>query len=165
MEPRVVWAPSRSRLPNHSERKSLPFAAPGMWTERSLGADHVLDYTKEDFTQSGQHYDLILGANAYHSIFDYRRALSQNGIYVMAGGAGGLLPMLQTMLLVPWLSLIRTKKICFFLAEINQKDLVFLKDLLATGRVAPAIDSCYPLSDAAEAIRYLEEGHGSRINR
>jgi len=66
-------------------------------TARSIGADHVVDYTREDFTQSGQRYDLIIGANAHHSIFDYRRALSQDGIYVTVGG--GLVQILQTMLL------------------------------------------------------------------
>jgi NADPH:quinone reductase-like Zn-dependent oxidoreductase len=124
---------------------------------RSIGADHVIDYTREDFTQSGQRYDLIMGANAHHSIFDYRRALSENGIYVMVGG--GLARILQGMLLGPLLSLIGSKKTCFFIANMNRKDLVFLKDLLEAGKVAPVIDRCYPLSDAAEALRYLEERH------
>src|SRR3989475_10890385 len=126
-------------------------------TARSIGADHVIDYTREDFTRSGQRYDLILGANAHHSIFDYRRALSQDGTYVMAGG--GWAQILQTMLLGPLLSLIGSKKMCFFIANINQKDLVFLKGLLETGKVVPVIDRRYPLSDAAEALRHLEERH------
>jgi len=126
-------------------------------TARSIGADHVIDYTREDFTQSGQRYDLILAANAYHSIFDYRRALSQDGIYVMAGGGG--VQILQTMLLGPLLSLIGSKKMRFFIANMNKKDLIFLKDLLEAGKVVPVIDRRYPLSDAAEALRYLEEGH------
>ncbi len=126
-------------------------------TARSIGADHVIDYTREDFTQSGQRYDLILAANAYHSIFDCRRALSQNGIYVMAGGGGAQI--LQAMLLGPLLSLIGSKKMRFFIANMNKKDLVFLKDLLEAGKVVPVIDRRYPLSDAAEALRYLEEGH------
>jgi NADPH:quinone reductase-like Zn-dependent oxidoreductase len=124
---------------------------------RSIGADHVIDYTREDFTQSGQRYDLIMGANAHHSIFDYRRALSENGIYVLVGG--GLARILQGMLLGPLLSLIGSKKTCFFIANMNRKDLVFLKDVLEAGKVAPVIDRCYPLSDAAEALRYLEERH------
>jgi len=124
---------------------------------RSLGADHVIDYTREDFTKSGQRYDLILGANAHHSIFDYRRALSQDGIYVMVGG--GWTQILQALLLAPLLSLIGSKKMCFFVANINQKDLVLLKDLLEAGKVVPVIDRRYPLSDTAEALRYLEEGH------
>jgi len=126
-------------------------------TARSIGADRVIDYTREDFTHSGQRYDLILAANAHHSIFDYRRALSQDGIYVMAGG--GWAQMLQAMLLAPLLSLIGSKKMCSFLAKINKKDLVLLKDLLETGKVVPIIDRRYPLSAVAEALRYLEEGH------
>jgi len=126
-------------------------------TARSIGADHVIDYTREDFRQSGQRYDLILGANAHHSIFDYRRALSQDGIYVGVGG--GLVQILQAMLLGPLLSLIGSKKMRFFIAKINPKDLVFLKDLLEAGKVVPIIDRRYPLSGAAEALRYLEERH------
>ena len=128
-----------------------------VYTARSIGADHVIDYTREDFTKSGQRYDLIMAANAYHSIFDYKRALSQDGIYVMAGGGGAQI--LQGMLLGPLLSRIGSKKMCFFMANINKKDLVFLKDLLETGKVVPIIDRRYPLSVAAEALRYLEEGH------
>jgi NADPH:quinone reductase-like Zn-dependent oxidoreductase len=126
-------------------------------TARSIGADHVIDYTREDFTKSGQRYDLILGANAYHSIFDYRRALSQDGIYVLVGG--GLARIFQGMLLAPLLSLLGSKKACFFVANINQKDLVFLKELIEAGKVVPVIDRRYPLSDAAEALRYLQERH------
>jgi NADPH:quinone reductase-like Zn-dependent oxidoreductase len=122
---------------------------------RSLGADHVIDYTREDFTQSGQRYDLILGANAHHSIFDYRRALSRDGVYVGVGGK--VSP--QNLVLGPLLSLLGRKKMCSFLAKLNQKDLVFLKDLLESGKVVPVIDRRYPLSDVAEAIRYLAEGH------
>jgi NADPH:quinone reductase-like Zn-dependent oxidoreductase len=125
---------------------------------RSIGADHVIDYTREDFTQSGQRYDLILAANAYHhSIFDYRRALSQDGIYVMVGG--GWIQILQIMLLGPLLSLIGRKKMRFVMAKINKKDLVLLKDLLEAGKVVPVIDRRYPFSDVAGALRYLEEGH------
>ena len=129
-----------------------------MDTARSIGADHCIDYTQEDFTRSPERYDLIVAANAYHSIFDYRRALSQNGIYVMAGG-GGVAQILQGMLLGPLLSLFGSKKMRFFMANINRKDLVFLDGLLASGKVVPVIDRRYPLSDAAEALRYLEEGH------
>ena len=126
-------------------------------TARSMGADHVIDYTREDFTNSGQRYDLILAANAYHSIFAYRRALSRDGTYVMAGG--GWAQIVQTLVLGPLLSLIGRKKMCLFMANIHQKDLVVLKDLLEAGKVVPVIDRRYPLSQAAEAIRYLEKGH------
>ena len=126
-------------------------------TARSIGADHVIDYTREDFTKSGQRYDLILAANAYHSIFDYRRALSPNGIYVMVGGGGAQI--LQALLLGPILSLMGSEKMSFIMAKIDKKDLVLLKDLLETGKLVPVIDRRYPLSDVAEAFRYLEEGH------
>ena len=105
-------------------------------TARSIGADHVIDYTLVDFARSGQRYDLILAANAHHSIFDYRRSLSKDGIYVAAGG--GVLRTLQALLLGPLLSLIGRKKMGFFLANINQKDLVFLKDLLEAEKLRPS---------------------------
>jgi NADPH:quinone reductase-like Zn-dependent oxidoreductase len=124
---------------------------------RSIGADHVIDYTLVDFIRTGQRYDLILGANAHHSIFDYRRALSQDGIYVAAGGS--VFQIFQALLLAPFLSRIGRKKMAFFIANINQKDLVFLKDLLEAGKVVPVIDRRYPLSEAAEALRYLAQGH------
>jgi len=126
-------------------------------TARSLGADHVIDYTRENFTKSGQRYDLILAANAYHSIFDYRRALNPNGIYVMAGGGG--VQILQSIFLGPFLSLLGSKRMRLIFANINQKDLVFLKDLLEARKVVPVLDKRYPLSSAAGALRYLEEGH------
>ena len=124
---------------------------------RSIGADHVIDYTREDFTKNGQCYDLILAANAYHSIFDYRCALSQDGTYVMVGGGG--VQALQALLLGPLLSLIGSRKMRFVSAKINKKDLVFLKDLLEARKVVPVIDKRYALSGVAEALRYLEEGH------
>ena len=126
-------------------------------TARSIGADHVIDYTREDFTQSGQRYDLILAANAHHSIFAYRRALSRDGICVVVGG--GLAQIFPAVLLGPLLSRISSKKMCFFIANINRKDLDFLRNLLEAAKVVPVIDRRYPLSEAAEAIRYLEEGH------
>jgi NADPH:quinone reductase-like Zn-dependent oxidoreductase len=126
-------------------------------TARSIGADHVIDYTQQDFSRNGQRYDLIIAANAHRSIFDYRRALGQDGIYVMAGG--GLAQILQGFLLAPLLSLFGRKKMCLFMAKINRTDLALLGDLLAAGKVVPVIDRRYPLSDAAGAIRYLEEGH------
>jgi 2-desacetyl-2-hydroxyethyl bacteriochlorophyllide A dehydrogenase len=124
---------------------------------RSLGADHVIDYMQEDFTQNGQLYDLILAANGNTSIFDYKRALSSNGIYVMTGGSTA--QMFQAMLLGPALSMMGKQKLGNILAKPSQKDLVFLKELLEAGKVVPVIDRCYPLSKVPEAIRYLEEGH------
>jgi len=124
---------------------------------RSLGADHVIDYTREDFTKSGQRYDLILAANSHRSIFDYRRALRPDGICVLVGGSVGRI--FQGMLLAPLLSRIGSMKARFFIANINQNDLVFLKELLEAGKVVPVIDRRYPLKDAADALRYLEEHH------
>jgi NADPH:quinone reductase-like Zn-dependent oxidoreductase len=124
---------------------------------RAIGADHVIDYTREDFTLSGLRYDLILGANAHHSIFDYRRALCRDGIFVMVGG--GFARILQAMSLGPLLSWIGNKKIRFFIAKINGRDLLLLKDLLEAGKIVPVIDRRYPLGEVAEAVRYREEGH------
>jgi NADPH:quinone reductase-like Zn-dependent oxidoreductase len=118
-----------------------------MDTARSIGADHVMDYTREDFAQSGQRYDLILAAQANHSIFDCRRSLSPDGIYVAAGG--GVARILQPLLLGAFLSRVGRKKMCFFLANMNQKDLVFLKDLVEAGKVTPVADRRYPLSDTS----------------
>jgi NADPH:quinone reductase-like Zn-dependent oxidoreductase len=126
-------------------------------TARSLGADRVIDYSREDFTKSGGRYDLIFAANAHHSMFDYRRALTQKGICAVAGG--GWSEIFQAMLLGPILSLIGRKKIAFVVAKMVTRDLNFLRDLLETGTVVPMIDRRYPLSDVAEALRYLEEGH------
>jgi NADPH:quinone reductase-like Zn-dependent oxidoreductase len=126
-------------------------------TARSLGADKVIDYTREDFTKSGQRYDLIFAANAYHSIFAYRRALSKDGIYVMAGG--GWSQIFQSIALGPLLSLAGSKKMRFFKANIDKTDMELLKDFLEAGTIVPVIDRRYPLSAAAEAVRYLEAGH------
>jgi len=124
---------------------------------RSLGADHVIDYTKEDFTQSGQQYDLILAANGYHSLSAYKRALTPKGIYVMAGGSKAQI--FQAMLMGPWMSETGGKKMGGVSAKRSQKDLVLLKELVEAGKVVPVIDRRYPLSEAAEALRYLGEGH------
>ncbi|MGB7629281.1 MAG: zinc-binding dehydrogenase, partial [Candidatus Acidiferrum sp.] len=104
-----------------------------------------------------QRYDLIFAANAHHSIFDYRRALRQDGIYVAAGGGVGRI--LQAVLLGPVLSRTGRRKMGFFLAKMIQKDLAFLKELLEAGKVVPIIDRRYPLREAADALRYLAEGH------
>jgi len=128
---------------------------------RSIGADHVIDYTQDNFTKNGQRYDLIMTINGYHPILEYRRALSPDGIYVMVGGSKThiMQALLQAMLLGPMISKIGGQKMGFMgIAKINQKDLVFVKELLEAGKVVPVIDRRYPLSQTAEAIRYLEEG-------
>jgi NADPH:quinone reductase-like Zn-dependent oxidoreductase len=124
---------------------------------RSLGADHVIDYTKEDFTQSGQKYDLILAANGYHPLSAYKRALTPRGIYVMAGGSKSQI--FQAMLMGSWMSETGGRKMGGVSAKRSQKDLVILTKLLEAGKVIPVIDRRYPLSEAAEALRYLGEGH------
>ena len=124
---------------------------------RSLGANHVIDYTRVNFTRNGLRYDLIVGVNAHHSIFDYRRALSPNGTFVLVGGE--LARMLQAISLKPLLSMIGSKKMLFFIAKVNPTDLMFLKDLLEAGKVVPIIDRQYPLDEVAGAIRYRGEGH------
>jgi len=130
---------------------------------RSIGADQVIDYTQEDFTRKGQRYDLILAVNGYHPIFAYRRALRPTGRYVLVGeGSNAHLfrAVLQAMLLGPVISRTGRQKMGFMgIAKINQKDLVYVKELLEAGKVVPVIERCYPLRETAEAIRYLVEGH------
>lgn len=121
----------------------------------SIGADHVVDYAKEDFTKSGQRYDLILATAGCNSILDYKRALGPRGIFGFVGGPR----MFQAMLLGPLISRTGDKKMGFFLAHQNKEDLVFLKGLLEAGKVKPVIDRRYPLSEVSKALTYLEEGH------
>jgi NADPH:quinone reductase-like Zn-dependent oxidoreductase len=122
----------------------------------SIGADYIIDYTQEDFTQNGQRYDLILAANGYHPIFDYRRALSPKGIYVMTGGS--MNQMTEAMFQGPWISMTGSQKMGNMSVKPNKSDLVYMKGLLEAGKVKPVIDRCYPLSDVPAAFRYLAEG-------
>ena len=124
---------------------------------RSIGADHVIDYTQEDFSKNGQHYDLILAANGNRSISDYQRALSPKGIYITTGGSVDQLT--QAMLQGAWISMTGNQKMGNLLARPNKNDLAFVKELLEAGKVVPVIDRNYRLSEVPEAIRYLEEGH------
>lgn len=124
---------------------------------RSIGADHVIDYTKEDFTYNGRRYDLIHAANGDRSIFEYKRALSPNGNYVVSGGS--MSQMFQGMLLGSLLSERSGKKMGFLSVKMNIQDLSFVAELLASGKVKPVIDRHYPLKEVAQAIAYLEEGH------
>jgi NADPH:quinone reductase-like Zn-dependent oxidoreductase len=123
---------------------------------RSLGADHVIDYTQEDFTKKEQRYDMILDFAAHHSIFDYRRALGPKGIYVMVGGSTARV--FQVMLLGPWISRTGSRKLRF-LAHKPNKGLDFMKELFEAGKVVPVIDRRYPLREVPEALRYFVEGH------
>jgi len=124
---------------------------------RSIGADHVIDYKQENFSRNGRRYDLIIAVNGNHPLQDYWRALSPSGIAVVLGGS--LAQFFQGVLLGPLVSRIGRKKVRSFIARINQKDLVFIKELLEAGKVVPVIDRSYPLRETAEAIRYLVEGH------
>ena len=125
---------------------------------RSIGADQVIDYTQEDFTKNGQHYDLILDAAAFRSVLDYKPALSPKGIYVLVGGS--LARMFQAMFLGPWISITESKRVVAgWVVKPNQKDLVFVKELLESGKVVPVIDRCYTLSEVPAAIGYVEKGH------
>jgi NADPH:quinone reductase-like Zn-dependent oxidoreductase len=126
---------------------------------RSIGADHVIDYTKEDFTKNGQRYDLIYDAVGNRSVSDYQRALTPNGRAVVAGFTT-LFRLFQHVLLGAWVSKTGSQKVGLMgTAKANQKDLLVIKELLETGKVVPVIDKRYPLSETAEAIRYLETGH------
>jgi len=122
---------------------------------RSVGADLVVDYTKEDFTQSGQQYDLILATAGYRSLFDYRRALAPGGHYVATGGE--MAQIFQPMLLGPWLST-GGRKMTNLAMKPNKNDLTCMKELIEAGRVKPVIDKCFPLSEVPEALRYYGQG-------
>jgi NADPH:quinone reductase-like Zn-dependent oxidoreductase len=124
---------------------------------RSIGADHVIDYKKEDFTQNGLQYDLILAVNGYHPISDYLRALDPEGIFVVVGGS--MVQLLQAASNRRKDSKTGSQEIYIASLVQSQKDLIFMKELLESGKVAPVIDGCYPLSKAAEALRYFEKVH------
>ncbi len=130
---------------------------------RSLGADHVIDYTKEDFTKGAQRYDVILDNVGIQPLSGFRRVLKPNGICVMIGGGGPndgrwIGPMarpVKALLLSPFIS----QKMGMFMAKLTKDDLTILADLMQSGKVTPVIDRTYPLSQIADAIRYLEQGH------
>ena len=126
---------------------------------RSIGADHVIDYTQEDFSRNGRRYDLVIDAVGNRSVSDLKRALNSGGTCVIIGFTTlGLL--FQGAFLGPWMSLVGDKKIGLMgTVKPNQKDLAFVKELLEDGKVAPVISRRYPLSEVAEAIGHLEEGH------
>jgi NADPH:quinone reductase-like Zn-dependent oxidoreductase len=132
---------------------------------RSIGADHIIDYTQEDFAQSGRRYDLVFDLVGNRSLSDLRRVLKPRGILVLSGGGhdrghGGrglrlVVLMVQGILLSRFVS----QKLVPFLAKIKKEDLLVLKELVEAGKVTPVIDRTYPLSAAPEAIGYLEAGH------
>ena len=124
---------------------------------RKLGADHIIDYTKEDFTQNGQQYDLIFAANGYHSLSAYQRALTPTGIYVMSGGTQP--QMFQAILFGSLMSKPGGKQFGPLTVKPTPDDLSLLKELLETGKLTPIIDKKYALSEVPEAMSYLGAGH------
>ncbi|RPI83789.1 MAG: NAD(P)-dependent alcohol dehydrogenase [Chloroflexi bacterium] len=123
---------------------------------RSLGADHVIDYTREDFTKNGKEYDFILDLIAHRSVFAYRRALKPGGSYYLVGGS--VATMFQVLLLGPLLGRSSGKKIRILAVRQNQEDLVSIADLCEAGKIVPVIDRRYPLSEVPDALRYVGEG-------
>jgi NADPH:quinone reductase-like Zn-dependent oxidoreductase len=124
---------------------------------RSLRADHIIDYKKEDFTRNGQHYDLVLAVNGYHPISDYLHVLTPEGIYVVAGGS--MLQLFEAAIRGRRNSKARSQKTYVASLVPSQKDLLLMKELLESGKVVPIIDGCYPLSKTVEAFRYFETVH------
>jgi NADPH:quinone reductase-like Zn-dependent oxidoreductase len=128
---------------------------------RSIGADHVIDYTREDFAEGGQRYDLILDIGGNSTLARLRRALTPEGTLVIVGGEGGgrwlggIDRQLRALLLSPFVG----QKLGTFVSSENHEDMLVLKELIESGKVTPVIDRTYPLSEVPEAIRYLEEGH------
>lgn len=123
---------------------------------RSIGARHVIDYTREDFTRDEQAYDLILNAAAYRSIFEFRRALRPGGTYVHVGGSTAR--MFEVLLLGPVASRGGSGRFQFLASETTTEDLVYLTELLESSEVVPVIDRRYELPDVPDALRYLETG-------
>jgi NADPH:quinone reductase-like Zn-dependent oxidoreductase len=122
---------------------------------KSLGADHVIDYTQEDFTQGDQHYDLILDNVANHSFRDLQRVITSQGLIVPNSGHGGMGYVIKAYLFSPFNSQIGG----MFLAKPNRQDLLLLKELIEEGKITSVIDRTYPLSETPQALRYLEEEH------
>ena len=123
---------------------------------RSLGADHVIDHTREDFTRNGKQYDLILDVIAHRSVFDYRRALKPNGTYFFVGGSVATL--FQILFLGPWIRRSAGRNVRLLAVQQNQKDLIAITELCEAGTIIPVIDRRYPFSQVPEALRYVGEG-------
>ena len=124
---------------------------------RSIGASRVIDYTRENFVESGEQYDLIFSVAGYRSILDCKRVLSLKGVYVMVGGAGAQLT--EVMLLGPWISMFSHKKLVNLAAKSNRADLIYISNLVAEGRMNPVIDRTYPLTEVGAALSYYGERH------
>jgi NADPH:quinone reductase-like Zn-dependent oxidoreductase len=128
---------------------------------RSLGADHVIDYTREDFTRSDRRYDLLLDIAGNRSWREYRRVLEPEATLVVVGAPKGsrLLGPLSHVVKLRVAAVRSRRQVAFFIAKINKPDLAVLGELLETGRVTPVVDRRYELTEVAEAFRYLGEGH------
>jgi NADPH:quinone reductase-like Zn-dependent oxidoreductase len=142
-------------------------SAKSVETARAIGADHVIDYTQEDFTKrkrgrgERRRYDLILGVNGYHSLFAYRRALQRKGTCVLVGASPERLlrALVQVLLLGPVLNRLGSKQVRLCVFKSDPQDYPMLNELLESGKLVPAIDRSFPLAETAEALRYMESGH------
>ena len=123
---------------------------------RSLGANHVIDYTRQDFTKTGKQYDLILDLIAHRSVFAYKRALKPNGKYFFVGGSVATL--FQILFLGPWIKRTTGRNIRILAVPQNNKDLISITQLCEAGKVIPVIDRQYPFNEVPEALRYVSEG-------
>ena len=128
---------------------------------RSLGADHVIDYAKEDFTQSGQRYDLLFDIAGNRAWKEYKRVLTPTANFIIVGAQKGnpVIGPLSHILKIKLAAIGASQKVSFFIAQFNRKDLAILRDMIEAGQVKPAVDRIYPLNEAAEAMRYLGTGH------
>jgi len=124
---------------------------------RSLGADRVVDYTREDFSRGERRYDLILAVNGFHPIRDYRRALNANGACILVGGSIGQI--LRFLIFGQFYARSEHGRVLSFMMRPNQQDLTFLRGLLEAGKVKPVMDRSFPLASVADALEYLHEGH------
>ncbi|WP_208592052.1 NAD(P)-dependent alcohol dehydrogenase [Gracilibacillus suaedae] len=124
---------------------------------KSLGADHMIDYTVKNFTKESNKYDLIVAVNGYHPILAYKRSLKPNGIYVMIGGSGS--QMAQAIVLGPWISMTSKKKMVNLLQKPDQQDLIFIKKFIEEGKLKPIIDRNFTLDELPEAFKYFEKGN------
>lgn len=131
---------------------------------RSIGADHVIDYTREDFTKGGQRYDVVFDCIVNHSALAIRRVMNLKGIYVAVGGPhghwlGAMFRTLMALFIAFVMSRFASRKLIIFIARPDRDDLNLMRELMATGKVTPVIDRCYGLTEVPQAIRYLEEWH------
>ena len=159
-----AWVPSQSKLPSRSDAEVTGVCSTkNLETVRSIGADHVIDYTREDFTKSGQHYDVVFDCIVNHSALAIRRVMKPKGICVAVGGPhghwfGAMFRMLMALFIAFVMSRFTSRKLIIFIARPNRDDLNLMRELMATGKVTPVIDRRYGLTEVPHAIRYLEEG-------